>query len=74
MLSKTKQVLITAEIIGFFLIVTAVLGMITGRRVFIVAVWILFFMIVLLVAAFAVFATLAVKQEKGTWQKHRKTH
>ena len=61
---KTKHTLITAEIMGFFLIVIGILGIMTNRRVFIVAAAVLFGMIVLVSAMFAVFATLAVKEER----------
>lgn len=62
---KARHTLITAEILGFFLIIVGLLGILTNRRVFIIAVVVLFTMIVVVAAIFAVFFTLAVKQEKG---------
>jgi glucan phosphoethanolaminetransferase (alkaline phosphatase superfamily) len=65
MREKSRQTLITAEILGFFLIIIAVLALLTGRRVFIIAAMVLFSLIILVAALFAVFFTLAVRQEKG---------
>jgi membrane protein implicated in regulation of membrane protease activity len=71
MKEKSRQTLITAEILGFFLIIIAVLALLTGRRVFTIAAIVLFALIILVAALFAVFFTLAVKQEKGKAQhKH----
>jgi len=64
-MKRTKHTLITAEILGFFLILIGVLALLTGRRVFTIAAIVLFSLIVLVAAIFAVFFTLAVKQEKG---------
>jgi membrane protein implicated in regulation of membrane protease activity len=64
MKEKSRQTLITAEILGFFLIIIAVLALLTGRRVFTIAAVVLFSLIILVAALFAVFFTLAVKQEK----------
>ncbi len=63
-MKRTKHTLITAEIIGFFLIIVGVLGLMTGRRVFVIISGILFFMVVLSAALFAIFATIAVKDHK----------
>ncbi len=72
MKQKTKHTLITAEILGFFLIIIGVLGLLTGRQVFITAAGVLFFLIMIVATLFAVFATLAVKEHKGTWKPKRK--
>jgi membrane protein implicated in regulation of membrane protease activity len=65
MIKKTRYTLITAEILGFFLIIIGILGMVTQMRVFFVAFFILFFMIIIVIAIFAVLLTLAVKEVKG---------
>ena len=64
---KTRHTLITAEILGFFLIIIGILGILTQRPVFIKAAAVLFFLIVVVSFLFAVFATLAVKEHRGTW-------
>jgi len=64
-MKRTKHTLITAEIIGFFLIIIGVLGLLTGRRVFTIISMILFGMVLVSAAMFAVFAILAVKKHKG---------
>ncbi|MFH1668994.1 MAG: hypothetical protein ABIA62_03640 [Candidatus Woesearchaeota archaeon] len=72
MRQKTKHTLITAEILGFFLIIIGILGILTGRPVFIKAAAVLFFLIVVVAFLFAVFATLAVKEHRGTWKPKKK--
>jgi len=72
MREKSRQTLITAEILGFFLIIIAVLALTTGRRVFTIAAVVLFSLIILVAALFAVFFTLAVKQEKGKAAQHKR--
>jgi hypothetical protein len=75
MKDKARHTLITAEILGFFLIIISVLAMLTGRRVFTIAAIVLFALIVLVAAIFAVFFTLAVKQENTKKQiKFKKGH
>jgi len=71
MKEKARHTLITAEIMGFFLIVIAILGILTDRRVFIIAAVVIFSMIILVAALFAVFAMLAVKEERKRRLKHR---
>ncbi|MFC1741603.1 hypothetical protein ACFL3V_03645 [Nanoarchaeota archaeon] len=71
MIRKSRQTLITAEIMGFFLIIIALLGILTDRPVFRTLAIIIFVMIVVAAAAFAVFATLAVKEERGTLRKKK---
>ena len=72
MKEKSRQTLITAEILGFFLILIAVLALLTGRRVFTIAAVVLFSLIILVAALFAVFFTLAVEQEKGKAAQHKR--
>jgi multisubunit Na+/H+ antiporter MnhG subunit len=72
MKQKAKHTLITAEILGFFLIIIGVLAILTNRQVFMIAAYVLFFMIVVVAAIFATFMTLAVKEEKGTRGKKKK--
>ncbi len=74
MREKARHTLITAEILGFFLIIIGVLGILTERKVFIIAAAVLFFMIILIAAMFAFFATLAVKQAKGNYKQPVKHH
>jgi membrane protein implicated in regulation of membrane protease activity len=71
MKDKARHTLITAEILGFFLIIIGVLAMLTGRRVFTIAAIVLFALIVLVAAIFAVFFTLAVKEEKKKPIRHK---
>lgn len=71
MIRKTRHTLITAEIMGFFLIVIAVLALLTNRPVFRISAYIIFSMIVLAAGAFAVFAVLAVKEHKGIKKKKK---
>ncbi|MBW2971397.1 hypothetical protein KY359_00020 [Candidatus Woesearchaeota archaeon] len=68
-MKRTKHTLITAEILGFFMIIIGVLGILTGRRVFTIAAFVLFGLIVIIAAMFAVFAVTAVKRHKGTTKK-----
>lgn len=63
--------LITAEILGFFLIVVGLLGIMTNRRVFLVAFFVLLFMIVIVIALFVTFLTLAVKGHKSGRKKKK---
>lgn len=63
-MKRTKHTLITAEILGFFLIIIALLGIITGRRVFVVAGFTLFLFIVLVTGLFVAFLLIAVKGDK----------
>jgi len=62
MINKTRYTLITAEILGFFLIIIGILGMVTKMPIFLTAFYILFFMVIVVAAIFASFMTLAVKQ------------
>ena len=71
MISKTKQMMITAEILGFFLIIVGLLGVMTNRRVFLVAFFVLFFLIIVVIALFVTFLTLAVKGHRGTRVKKK---
>ena len=71
MKNKTRHTLITAEILGFFLIIIGVLGILTERPVFRIAAFVLFFMIIVVAAIFAVFATLAVKEHKAGSRKKK---
>ena len=68
-MKRTKHTLITAEILGFFLIIIALLGIITGRRVFVVAGFTLFLFIVVVTGLFIGFLVVAVK---GKPKKKRK--
>ena len=63
-MKRTKHTLITAEILGFFLIIIALLGIITGRRVFVVAGFTLFLFIVVVTGLFIGFLVIAVKGKK----------
>lgn len=69
MIRKTRHTLITAEIMGFFLIVIAILSLLTNRPVFRIAAMALFGLIIIVAAIFAVFATLAVKEHKAGRKK-----
>ena len=69
---KSRHTLITAEILGFFLIIIALLGILTGRQVFIMASYFIFALVLVAAAMFAIFATLAVKEHKGTWKRKKK--
>jgi hypothetical protein len=71
MINKTKQTLITAEILGFFLIVIGLLGILTNRRVFMIAFFVLFFLIIVVMALFVTFLTLAVKEHRGKGKKKK---
>ena len=59
---RTKHTLITAELLGFFLIIVGVLGILTGKKVYLLISIGLFSMIVIAAALFAVFAIMAVKK------------
>ena len=72
MIRKTRHTLITAEIMGFFLIIISILCLLTNRPVFRIAAMVLFSMIIIVAAIFAVFATLAVKEHKTDRPKKRK--
>jgi hypothetical protein len=72
MINRTRYTLITAEILGFFLIVIGLLGMITQRRVFFIMFFALFFMIIVVIAIFVVFLTLAVKSVRGSGKSQNK--
>ncbi len=72
MIRKARHTLITAEIMGFFLIVIAVLALLTNRPVFRIAAYIIFGMIVLAAGAFAVFSVLAVKEHRAGKKKKKK--
>ncbi len=63
-MKRTKHTLITAEILGFFLIIVALLALMTGRQSFMIGAYVLFTLIVAVAALFAVFATLAVKEKR----------
>lgn len=69
MIHKTKHTLITAEIMGFFLIIIAVLALLTDRPVFRIAAYTIFGMILLAAMAFAVFSVLAVKEHSSGLRK-----
>lgn len=71
MKEKARHTLITAEIMGFFLIIIAILGILTNMRVFIIAAVVIFSLIILVAALFVVFAMRAVKEERKRQPKHR---
>jgi len=68
-MKKTRHTLITAEILGFFLVIVGVLAILTDRPIFQTIAFVIFFMIVVVAAMFAVFATMAVKESKGMKKK-----
>ncbi len=71
MIKKTKQMLITAEILGFFLIVLGVMGIISNSRIYLTAFFIVFFLIICVVALFVIFMILAVKEHRRTRKKKK---
>ncbi|MBW2965155.1 hypothetical protein KY363_06880 [Candidatus Woesearchaeota archaeon] len=71
MINRTKQMLITAEILGFFLIVVGLLGIITNRKIFLTLFFVLFFLIICVVALFVTFLTLAVKEHRAGRHKNK---
>jgi hypothetical protein len=72
MIHRTRHTLITAEILGFFMIMVGLLAILTNRQVFIIAASVLFGIIVLVAAMFAVFATLAVRQGNSAANTRKK--
>ncbi|MBW2967828.1 hypothetical protein KY362_05060 [Candidatus Woesearchaeota archaeon] len=62
---RTKHTLITAELLGFFLIIVGVLGILTGKRIYVLLSVGLFALIVIAAALFAIFAIFAVKKVNG---------
>ncbi|MBN1544313.1 hypothetical protein JW898_02510 [Candidatus Woesearchaeota archaeon] len=70
-MKRTRHTLITAEILGFFMIIIGVLGLMTGRRVFTIAAIMLFCLILAVAAMFAVFAATSVKEHKAN-KTHKK--
>ena len=64
MIRKTRHTLITAEIMGFFLIVIAILALLTNRAVFRIIAYIIFSMILIAAIAFSIFSILAVKEHE----------
>ena len=71
-MKRTRHTLIMAEIIGFFLIIVGVLGLLTGRKVFVIISIMLFGFVIASAALFAVFATLAVKEHKNKIAANKK--
>lgn len=64
MKKKSRQALIIAEIIGFFMILMGVLSLMTKNPLFSKIFYMLFFMTIVAATLFVIFLILAVKQHK----------
>lgn len=72
MKTKTKYVLIAAETLGIFIIISAVLGIMTEMELFSILCFVLLVIFSFTVVLFAIFFTRAFKEEKKSKTKQKK--
>jgi membrane protein implicated in regulation of membrane protease activity len=72
MKTKTKYVLIAAETLGFFVIISALLGIMTEMELFSILCFVLLVIFSFTVVLFAIFFTRAFREEKTNKAKQKK--